>query len=582
MKNFYYYLIGLSLLLSSCTDDKAVIEISLNKTELTLAEGTSERLVASFNPSGTNLVAHSWKSDDMSIASVDETGMVTGAKEGSTVVTAIALNGGNTATCKVTVLKKIIGVSDLSLNVEDTTMLVEDELQLEAIVCPEDATDKTVNWSSSDEEVATISSEGVVTAHKVGKVTVTASTNNGDYKAMANIEIVESPIYTSSAEFSEIGSTYVDIKGQITIIWSDYNEIGICYSTEHHPTIEDKTMWLYSTSVNRSITALHSNTTYYIRFYVRKGDMVYYSRESTVTTKYLVEFSVPEIIHLSINSAVVSGLIDMDYSSAEKGLCYSTSPNVTIEDGEIIKLEENDFLHKIENLQSGTTYYLKMYAVVDGTTYYGDEFSFTTKSGVVVMPTSIQLTAIIIRVEGDEEALNSISGVCYSKSPNPTINDMTMKKIIGKEYMATDLSNGTDYYVRAYSTINGITTYHEEIKIQTIAKTLDKEFGITHSFAGMLSLGGVPQTIYQINYNIEEKGVYDVEILLFGGSKCGDSISGGDSNGQTILSGKGTFFLWIECDSKWTTTRPRALLFINRTTGIKYSYEDGELIELNF
>ena len=92
----FYSLFGILLLLCACNDDdKAVIEISLNKDELLLEEGSSERLVASFNPKGTNLEAHSWKSDDMSIASVDETGMVTGAKEGSTVVTAIALNGGN-------------------------------------------------------------------------------------------------------------------------------------------------------------------------------------------------------------------------------------------------------------------------------------------------------------------------------------------------------------------------------------------------------------------------------------------------------------------------------------------------------
>lgn len=579
----FYYLFGVCLLLCACNDDdKAAIEISLNKNELLLEEGSSERLVASFNPAGTNLEAHSWKSANPQIASVDETGMVTAIKEGSTKITATALNGGNSATCNVAVLKKIIGVSGLSLNVADTTMLVEDELQLEAVVYPENATNKTVSWSSSDEQIATVSSDGVVTAHKVGKVTVTASTDNEDYKAMANIEIVESPIYTSSVEFTEIKSTYVVIKGQITVIWSDYDEIGLCYSTEHSPTIENKTMWLYSASVNRSITALNSNTTYYIRFYMRKDDIVYYSRELTVTTKSLVEFSVPEITYLSVNSAVVSGLIDMDYSSAEKGICLSTSPNVTIENGETITLEENEFSYKVENLNGGTIYYMKLYAVIYGTTYYSDEFSFTTKSGVVVIPTGIQLEALFVRLEGDEETLNNISGVCYSKSPNPTINDLKMEKGWSSdyEYWSSSLSSGTDYYIRAYSTVDGVTTYYEECKIQTIGTTLDKNFGITHAYVGILSLGGVPHTIYQINYNIEENGIYDIRCFPLGGTDCGDFISGGDSNEQTIPSGKGTFSLWIKCDSKITTKRSRVIHFINRTTGVKYAYEDGELIEL--
>ena len=272
----------------------------------------------------------------------------------------------------------------------------------------------------------------------------------------------------------------------------------------------------------------------------------------------------------------------MDYSSAEKGICFSTSPDVTIEDGEVIKLEENEFSYKVENLKGETTYYMKLYAVINGKTYYGDEFSFTTKSGVVATPSYVLLTSILVRVEGDEDTLNGISGVCYSKSPKPTINDMKMKRSLTQnEYMATSLSEGTDYYVRAYSTTAGETTYYEECEIQTIATTLNKKFGITHTNGAPLSLGGVPHTMYQINYNIEEKGVYDIRCFPLGGTDCGDFISGGDSNEQTITSGNGTFFLWIKCDSRITTKRSRVIQFINQTTGVVYSYEDGELIEVN-
>ena len=94
-----------------------------------------------------------------------------------------------------------------------------------------------------------------------------------------------------------------------------------------------------------------------------------------------------------------------------------------------------------------------------------------------------------------------------------------------------------------------------------------------------MNVGGVPHTIYQIDYNIKEKGIYDIESVPLGGRECGDYISGGDSNEQTISSGKGTFYLWLKGDSDLLTKRSRVMRFINRTTGVVYSYEDGELVE---
>lgn len=403
----FYYLCGVCLLLCACNDDdKAVIEISLNKNELLLEEGSSERLVASFNPAGTNLEAHSWKSANPQIASVDETGMVTAIKEGNTKITATALNGGNTATCNLTVSKRPVA-----------------------------------------------------------------------------------------------------------------------------------------------------------------------------------RFSVLEINQVSVNSAIVSGGIAVYDSSAEKGILLSTSSNVTIENGDTIRVEENDFTSKIENLQSGTTYYLKLYAVVDGIAYYGEECSFTTRSGVVVIPTGIQLEAFFVQLEGEEEALNDISGVCYSDSPNPTIKDMKMEKMFSSsEYWtrSSDMSSGTDYYIRAYSTVNGVTRYYEECKIQTIGTTLDKDFGIVHTFHEITSIDGGSYAVYLIEYNIEEKGIYDVKSYVFGGSNNpGDYIMSGDSNQQTISSGKGSFYLYLKRDSDPGTKRSRFIHFINRATGVKYAFNDYEIIEEN-
>ena len=114
-----------------------------------------------------------WTSKDSSIASVDSNGVVTAKDSGSTTITATTSNK-KTATVNIYVERKTVDVKTLTINSNITSMYVGDTITLSASVTPANATNKKINWSSSDTNVASVDSYGKVTAKKSGSVVITA------------------------------------------------------------------------------------------------------------------------------------------------------------------------------------------------------------------------------------------------------------------------------------------------------------------------------------------------------------------------------------------------------------------------
>ena len=155
------------------TVEKKVIPVSsvtLSKSSLSLVEGESSTLTATVSPSDATDQTVTWTSSNTAVAKVDG-GKVTAVKEGTATITASC--GGKSATCTVTVKKKVIPVSSVALNKSALFLLVGESSTLTAEVYPANATDKTVTWSSSNPSVATVSG-GKVTAVKAGTATITA------------------------------------------------------------------------------------------------------------------------------------------------------------------------------------------------------------------------------------------------------------------------------------------------------------------------------------------------------------------------------------------------------------------------
>ncbi|WP_459481246.1 Ig-like domain-containing protein [Clostridium saccharoperbutylacetonicum] len=143
--------------------------ITLDKSTMNLNVGDLQQLTATTTPAGGQVT---WTSSDTSIASVDSTGKVTGVKEGSCTITATAADG-LTATCVVTVTKEN---KSISLNKSATNLTIDDSETLIATTTPAGI---SVKWSSSDTSIATVDSNGKVTAIGAGTATITATTLDG-------------------------------------------------------------------------------------------------------------------------------------------------------------------------------------------------------------------------------------------------------------------------------------------------------------------------------------------------------------------------------------------------------------------
>lgn len=163
------------------TETLSVFSVAVSQAEriTQLAAGKKLQLTASVRPENTSDQIALWSSSDESVATVDDDGMVTGisqgevtifaafgSAEGSYVLTVTEADVSETVPVQSIVVSQVQGYRDV---------LVSDTLVLTASVLPEDATDRTVVWKSSDETIAAVDSNGMVTGIAEGEATITAA-----------------------------------------------------------------------------------------------------------------------------------------------------------------------------------------------------------------------------------------------------------------------------------------------------------------------------------------------------------------------------------------------------------------------
>lgn len=163
-----------------------VQSVSMSQATAEMVVGETISLSATVLPSTATDKTMVWASSNQSVVTVAG-GKVTAISEGQSTITASA--GGKSATCQVTVSKGIIIVSSISLNKTELTLVEGDEETLIATITPDDATDKTVTWSTSDATVATVEN-GKVTAMKIGEATITVTTQDGNKTATCTVIVM--------------------------------------------------------------------------------------------------------------------------------------------------------------------------------------------------------------------------------------------------------------------------------------------------------------------------------------------------------------------------------------------------------
>ena len=219
-------------------DDIKVERIDLNKTSLAFVIGENDTLTATVYPSNATNKNVSWASDNTGVATVDSNGKVTALAAGTATITATAADGsGISASCKVTVTNPVIKVTKIKLDKSELSLVVGEYSNVSAEVTPENATNRNITWSSNNTGVATVDSNGKVTAVSAGTATITATAADGSgisascKVTVTNPVIKVTKIKLDKSELSLVVGEYSNVSAEVTpenatnrnITWSSNN-----------------------------------------------------------------------------------------------------------------------------------------------------------------------------------------------------------------------------------------------------------------------------------------------------------------------------------------------------------------------
>ena len=163
-----------------------VSSVKLNKTSGTLEVGDTYTLKATVKPSDASNQSVKWSSSNKKVATVSSSGKITAVGKGAVTITCKTVDGNKTATCKVTVIKK---VTSIKINKSSALVYIGKTLTLKAAAYPKDATNTNIKWYTSDSKIAKVSQSGVVTPLKPGTVKITAKTVDGGFKKTCTVTV---------------------------------------------------------------------------------------------------------------------------------------------------------------------------------------------------------------------------------------------------------------------------------------------------------------------------------------------------------------------------------------------------------
>lgn len=169
--------------------DVKVSRITLSaSTGLALTKGQTQKLTATVAPANATNKAVTWKTSDKNVATVSENGLVTAVGGGDATITCTAQDGsGVKATCKVTVT---VPVSGIQLSQTSAALTVGDTLTLTKTIYPSDATNQAVTWTSSSDVVASVDSNGKITAKTAGSAVITCkSVSDNSVVGICNVTV---------------------------------------------------------------------------------------------------------------------------------------------------------------------------------------------------------------------------------------------------------------------------------------------------------------------------------------------------------------------------------------------------------
>ncbi len=162
------------------TVKQPVTKITLNKKSASILRNKTITLKAAAGPSSANDKTVTWTTSNKKVATVNSKGVVKGIAKGTATITATAKDGSKVkAVCKITVKQP---VTKLTINKTKLTVKKGKTATLKVTVAPSSANDKSLKWTTSNKNIATVTQKGVVKGIKTGTVTITAAARDGSGK----------------------------------------------------------------------------------------------------------------------------------------------------------------------------------------------------------------------------------------------------------------------------------------------------------------------------------------------------------------------------------------------------------------
>lgn len=221
--------------------------LTLNKTEEIMNIGETISLEAKIEPENTTHKDVKWESNNPNIVSVrnDEVfggkAVVTALQEGEAIITASV--DSITATCKITVNPtKLEGIS---FDQAEKTVKEGESFVLTPVFTPENASNKKVIWTSSNQSIATVDQGGKVSTHSFGECIIKAISEDGGFEAICKLIVLE-PTIEEAIKVNIYGS-YTSFNGFVT------GDITAAFYNNSSKTVEVTDFTVYDTRTNKII-----------------------------------------------------------------------------------------------------------------------------------------------------------------------------------------------------------------------------------------------------------------------------------------------------------------------------------------
>lgn len=486
----------LCLALFACTEEPKpgkIVAIELTEENLIILVGEFGSTIAYVemdNQANCNSTVE-WSSNNESIAVAHANGdkcLIEGISPGEAIITANTPEG-LSATCKVTVVAKVIPVTGISLSRSWLEILENRTETLTAFLKPSDATNTKVTWSSTDESVATVN-DGTVRGVKPGRAKIKAETEDGGFVAECDVTVTKDyqsqskgPVTlklgnVTASTVTFFGTLDVDQLGDYDM---DDGGVGFIYTTTDKTLNVSNAKKVRITTVGSNnefsftYTDLPYDTRYHYTVFLYKNGICQYGSTQYFKTED-VNINVDEVT-TGTSSATFKGTTSLlwgDRSAINVGIQYSKynsfSSTATIN----LSDSTETFEYKREGLSYATKYYYRTYIKQNGSYKYGNAQEFTTQPISVSIGVE-NLTQTTATFSGNIDLAGG-EGISVGVRYWPVSGGDTIKRAFSDidengNYSITvkDLKHGTQYRYSYYTYQNGSDIYGDTQEFTTEA-----------------------------------------------------------------------------------------------------------------